>query len=119
MGHMSPGYMYVRLWNADILKDDYCVVFSRLRHAWYPPMSDSNEPDWEMLDSYSVSVMRWYSKDKRGSMKALDGVSETVEINDIGKDEAKKIYWNLKNREIPFREVKRYFDVLRKARDAG
>ena len=114
---VSTGYEWVQMYKAEIQNSDYCVIFFRLRYAWYPLMSDCYEPTWEFRDAFRVEVMRWYL-DRYGHKKAMEGISETAVVSDIDKAEANKIYWNLKNREIPFDEVVRYFKEIRDAQDA-
>lgn len=107
MAH-GTGYYWNRVYKADIKNDEYAVIFFRTYYYYHPQMSDCYEPDYEALDDYKVSVIKW-RKDRWGN-EVADCISESVESGTISKDEANKIWWNLKNNNISFERVKEYFD---------
>lgn len=109
MAH-GTGYYSERQWNADIVTDEYVVMFFRTKHYWYPDMSDSYEPTSEWTDKYSVEVGVWYEW-KKGRKEVSDMWRECdmQSLTDISKDEANKIWWNIKNRNLKFEDIKRYF----------
>lgn len=109
MAH-GTGYYMERVYKADIMKKAYCVMVARKFYYYYEQMSDCVEPTREALDEYDIRVCEW-REDRHGDMVA-DFLSTNIRTGDIGTEEAKKIWWNLKNREIPFETVKEYFIAL-------
>ena len=111
MAH-GTGYYWNRLYKADIKNDEYAVVFAGLCYYYYEDMSDCYEPTYEWQDEYKVLVMKW-RKDRYGHLVA-DDLSESVEVGDLTKDEANKVWWNLKNRKIRFEDVKKELEKMKK-----
>lgn len=108
MAH-STGYFIIRQYEADIKTDEYCVLFGKEIHYYYEPMSDSNEPTWEWTGKYNVSVGKWYTR-KNGQVEMDECWSDCDVQNayNISKDEANKIWWNIKHRKPDFETIKRY-----------
>lgn len=109
MAH-GTGLYWNRINKLDIKKDEYMVIFYQLFDYYYPQMSDCYEPSCEAKNEYKVEVLKY--REIKGRMYA-DHLSEKAETETIGKEEAKKIYWNLKNRNISFKEVKKYFEEIK------
>lgn len=106
MAHGTGDYL-VRIHKADIETDEYLVAFTRTRHYYYDQMSDSYEPTYYDTEEYEATIMKWH-RDRWGWLVA-DCLSDGYRTGVITKDEANKIWWNLKNRNISFEECRRYF----------
>lgn len=109
MAH-GTGLYWIRNYKADLKTKEYAAIFSQTRNYYFEPMSDCIEPTWENLDEYEVTVLKW-RKDRWGHMVA-DHLSEGYRTGTINKDEANKIWWNIKNRSISFRECREYFKEI-------
>ena len=108
MAHGTGLYLN-RIYKADLKKQEYVVVVHRTYNYYYEPMSDCYEPSCEALDEYDIAVMCW-REGRYG--KVADDFSENIRTGAITGEQAKRIWWALKNRDIPFMEVKRYFIEL-------
>lgn len=108
MAHGTGNY-WITLDRATIKTNEYIVMFQRLRHYYYPDMSDSYEPTWEWKDEYAVEIGKWYNS-KRTGLVYNESYSEcdAQRMAGINKDEANKIWWNVKNRALTFEDVKQY-----------
>lgn len=109
MAH-GTGHYWIRNYNADLKTDEYAAIFSRLRYYYYEDMSDCYEPTWDNEDEYEVTVIKW-RKDRYGHIVA-DHVSEGYRTGSITKDEANKIWWNIKNRKPGFDVCRKYFTQI-------
>ena len=109
MAH-GTGLYWNRIYKADIRKKDYVVFVRRTYNYYYEQMSDCYEPSCEALDEYDVCVTCW-RKDRYGDLVA-DDISDNIRTGKVDAETAKKIWWALKNRDIPFAEVRRYFIEL-------
>ena len=101
-----------RLWDFDVMTDEYAVMFYRTANYYYPTMSDCYEPTKEWTDEYDVSVVKW-RKDRYGDLVA-DHLSDSVRLSNVGKDVANYVLWNMKNRKISFKEVVAEFERMKK-----
>lgn len=108
MAHGTGLYLN-NLPKAELKKDEYVVIVRRTYNYYYEPMSDCYEPSCEALDEYDIAVMCW--REHRWG-KVADDFSENIRTGKIDGETAKKVWWALKNRNIPFAEVKRYFTEL-------
>ena len=112
MAHRT-GLYSERQYKADIRKEEYAVIFFRTCKYYYPQMSDSVEPSYELLDEYKVEVLKWRKDIHTTNSKVADHLSETLSTGTIDKDTANKIYWNLKNRNLTFEQVRKCFELLK------
>lgn len=104
------GRYWIHLEDKEIRKDEYVVLFFRVRNYYYEDMSDSYEPTWEWEDDYKVEVIKW--RDNYHGGRVADHVSESVEFNDLDAKGANYYWWNFKNRDISFAEAKRRADGI-------
>lgn len=102
----GTGLYLKRIYAADLQKEEYAVIFSRVYNYFYPTMSDCYEPSCEALDEYQVEIIKWRKDPHTKNGKVADHLSETIRITSINKDIANKVYWNLKHRDLTFEEVK-------------
>lgn len=109
MAH-GTGRYYNRKYNQDIKKDEYCVIFCQCYNYFYPQMSDCYEPDCYPEDDFQVQIIKW--RKDRYNHTVADHISPQICISNINKDEANKIYWNLKNKDISFDQCMKYFKDL-------
>lgn len=107
MAH-GTGYYWNRIWDADLQTKEYAVISFRLYHYYHEQMSDCYEPTSEAMDEYRVEVIKW-RKDAYGHLVA-DHVSDSTDSGSITKEEANKIWWNLKHKNISFEAVRKYFE---------
>lgn len=110
MVHGTGDYR-VRIYKADLENSEYCAIFTKTRHYYYEDMSDCYEPTWyDKEDGYEATVLKW-RKDRYGHLVA-DHISEGYRTGDISKEEANKIWWNIKNNNISFDGCRKYFREL-------
>lgn len=119
----GTGYYWNRLYKMDYQTDEYAVVVCRLYYYYYEAMSDCYEPTYRACDEYEVTVIKWeqdYRIDRKGgkiNVVYLPGMHAdhrcpSVRTGSIGKDEANKILWNIKNRNVTFEDCRKYFTEL-------
>lgn len=108
----GTGLCWERQYKADLQTDKYAVITLRLFNYYYPQMSDCYEPYCEAKDKYKIRVIVWRKDFHNKKRRVADHICKQVETPSISAEEANKIYWNLKNRNIPFEEVKKYFQSL-------
>lgn len=111
MAH-GTGYYWNLIHKATLKTEEYAVTFTRLYYYWYPEMSDCYEPSCEARDEYEVTVTRWRDDPHRRGSRIADHCCEGCRTGSISKDEANKIWWNIKNHNISYAECKRYFTEL-------
>lgn len=113
MAH-GTGYYWIRDYKADLQKDEYAVMCFRLRYYYYEDMSDCYEPTYVNENEWRIDVVKWRDDFYRKGSKVADHLCESVEMHVTTKDEANKIWWNLKTRNIRFDDVKNEFEKMKK-----
>ena len=108
MAH-GTGRSWVHLESKNIEKAEYVVRFYRIRNYFYETMSDSWEPTWEWEDEYRVEVVKW--RDYHGG-RIADHVSESAEFDGLDAKGANYFWWNFKNRDIRFADVRKRADEI-------
>lgn len=109
MAHGTGKYMN-RVWEADLLKDEYIVIVYREVRYFDPYMSDSLEPDWEETGKYEIMVIKW-RKDRYGHT-VTDRFSDCAQTGLIDRQTARMIYRNLRDRNIDFATCEDHFRML-------
>ena len=96
MAH-GTGYYWNRIYEADIIKDEYAVMFYRCNYYYYPTMSDSYEPTCDIGDEYEVAVVRFRNKHSFGGTitRVADHLSESVKIAKLTKQDVNRIWYNI------------------------
>lgn len=106
MAHLTGNFWEI-IDKATLKTEEYVLYVSRVKHYYYPQMSDCYEPTWEWKNEYEIEVRKWY-ENKYGH-KVADHCSEKIRTGKISREEARMIYWNVKNRTISFDCIEEYF----------
>ena len=112
MAH-GTGLYKVRMYKHEIQTDEYSVRVYRTYDYYYPTYSDSYEPTSEALDEFQICVAK-YEPDRKIPKAWMTAYFEDgVDTGTITKDEANKILWNIKNRNISYEAIEQYFKALK------
>ena len=93
-------------------KNGYWVFSFQLHNYYHELYSDSYEPTHEILPEYRIEVAP-EAHMRKGWLGGIRMPDNAVSTGSISKDEANKILWNIKNRDISYAQVVEYFNKCR------